>query len=52
MSRRDLTDPQPGVYAVSLQRIIRSKQDGVPPLFQRRPFARAGTSIWLYRVEP
>ena len=52
MSRRDLTDPPPGVYAVSLQRIIRSRQDGVAPLFRRPPFARAGTSIWLYRVEP
>jgi hypothetical protein len=40
--------PLPGVYAVSQQHLIRHPQHW---LAQCEPFARAGTSILLFRVE-
>ena len=45
-----LADPAPGVYAVSLHYLIRLLPTGESWLNTRRPFAKAGTSIWLYRV--
>jgi hypothetical protein len=47
----ELWDPMPGVYSVSLHRLIRARQLDAPPCSGAEPFAKAGTSIWLFRSE-
>lgn len=48
----ELWDPLPGVYAVSLHRLIRARRTAAPPFAGTAPFAKAGTSIWLFRLDP
>ena len=48
-----LVDPAPGIYAVSLQYLLRMRASSAFPwIDQQTPFDRAGTSILLYRFGP
>jgi len=49
---QELWDPLPGVYAVSLHRLIRARRATATPFAGAAPFAKAGTSIWLFRLDP
>jgi len=47
-----LAHAEPGVWAVSVHYLVRQQGVGLDWLRKRRPIAKAGTSIWFFRVEP